>query len=84
MPMRSARPPRRIRETETPGPVVRQIEKVLAPHAYSGPCKFDYTLGPDGTIRIFKINPRLGGSLMMPQYGENLRQALSCIVDNAA
>jgi hypothetical protein len=68
---------------ETPGPIVRQIEKVLAPLAYSGPCNLDYKLGPDGKIRIFEINPRLGGSLMMPQYGEDLRQALSCIVDNA-
>jgi hypothetical protein len=68
---------------ETPEPIVRQIEKVLAPLRYSGPCNLDYKLGPDGTIRIFEINPRLGGSLMMPHYGEDLRQALSCIVDNA-
>ncbi len=68
----------------TPEPIVRQIERVLAPLAYTGPCNVDYKLGSDGKIRIFEINPRLGGSLMMPQHREELRQALACIVDNAA
>jgi len=68
----------------TPEPIVRQIETVLAPLAYSGPCNLDYKLGDDGKIRVFEVNPRLGGSLMMPQYGEELRQALACIVANAA
>lgn len=67
----------------TPGPIVRQIEKVLAPLGYSGPCNLDYKLGPDGRICVFEINPRLGGTLMMPQYGGDLRQAFACIVDNA-
>lgn len=68
----------------TPDAIVRQIETVLAPLAYNGPCNLDYKLGPDGKIRVFEINPRLGGSLMIPQYGEELRQALACIVANAA
>ena len=68
----------------TPDAIVRQIEAVLAPLAYNGPCNLDYKLDPDGKIRVFEINPRLGGSLMMPQHGEELRQALACIVANAA
>ena len=69
---------------ETPAPIVREIESVLAPLAYDGPCNLDYKLGRDGRIKIFEINPRLGGSLMLPQYGGELRQALSCIVANAS
>jgi hypothetical protein len=68
---------------ETPAPIVRAIERVLAPLAYSGPCNLDYKLAPDGTIRIFEINPRLGGTLVMPQYGAELKQALNAIVANA-
>lgn len=68
----------------TPESIVREIESVLAPLAYSGPCNLDYKLGRDGKIKVFEINPRLGGSLMLPQYGEELRQALSCIVANAS
>jgi D-ala D-ala ligase C-terminus len=63
--------------------VVAQIEKVLAPLSYSGPCNLDYKIASDGTVRIFEINPRLGGSLMLPQYKDELRRALACIVANA-
>jgi hypothetical protein len=69
--------------TATPQSVVTQIEKVLAPLSYNGPCNLDYKMAADGTVRIFEINPRLGGSLMLPQYKEQLRQALTCIVGNA-
>lgn len=68
----------------TPQSVVMQIEKVLAPLSYDGPCNLDYKIDADGTVRIFEINPRLGGSLMLPQYKDQLRQALTCIVANAA
>jgi hypothetical protein len=68
----------------TPARVLEQIQRTLAPLAYSGPCNLDYKLDADGDMRILEINPRLGGSLMLPEYSTELRQALGCIVANAA
>jgi hypothetical protein len=60
------------------------VESFLTPLAFSGPCNADYTLGPDGEIILFEINPRLGGSLMSQSNIADLRAALSCIIRNAA
>jgi carbamoylphosphate synthase large subunit len=67
----------------TPDPVLRQIEAVLLPLAFSGPCNVDYKLAVDGRIQIFEINPRLGGTLMLPAQATELRAALTCIVEHA-
>lgn len=40
------------------------LESFLRPLRYNGPCNFDYGIRPDGTVCVFEINPRLGGSLM--------------------
>ena len=69
---------RRI-SVETPDSTARQIETVLAPVSYSGPCNIDYKLDGD-RLRIFEINPRLGGSLLQPPFREHLQAALACIV----
>lgn len=60
-----------------------QIETFLAPLSYSGPCNADYKLSADGKITVFEINPRLGGSLMMPANVGYLHGALRHIVDTA-
>jgi hypothetical protein len=67
----------------TPEPVLRQIEAVLQPLAFSGPCNVDYKIMDDGRMQIFEINPRLGGTLMLPPQSEQLRGALVCIIENA-
>ena len=67
----------------TPQSVVTQFEKALAPLSYNGPCNLVCKFAANGTVRIFEINPRLGGSLMLPQYKDQLQQALTCIVANA-
>ena len=67
---------------ETPESTARQIETVLAPASYSGPCNIDYKLERD-RMRIFEINPRLGGSLLQPPFREHLQAALACIVANS-
>ncbi|MDR3500481.1 MAG: hypothetical protein P4L72_14795 [Parvibaculum sp.] len=59
------------------------IEKFLAPIAYSGPCNVDYKLTEEGDILVMEINPRLGGSLMFPLHVDALKEALTCIVENA-
>ncbi len=63
--------------------VLDQIGRVLAPLGYSGPCCVDYKLSPAGDIVIFEINPRFGGTLMMPQHADRLREALACIIRHA-
>lgn len=68
----------------TPDPVLRQIEAVLQPLAFSGPCNVDYKRTADGHLQIFEINPRLGGTLMLPSQSTQLRAALACIIENAA
>jgi hypothetical protein len=60
-----------------------QIESLLLPLAYSGPCNIDYKLSDPGDIVVFEINPRLGGSLMQPDKIDDLHAVLSCIVREA-
>jgi predicted ATP-grasp superfamily ATP-dependent carboligase len=60
-----------------------QIESLLLPLAYSGPCNIDYKLSDAGDIVVFEINPRLGGSLMQPDKIDDLHGALSCIIREA-
>lgn len=68
----------------TPDPVLRQIEAVLQPLAFSGPCNVDYKRAADGRLQIFEINPRLGGTLMLPSQSKQLHAALACILECAA
>lgn len=60
-----------------------QIEALLAPLRFNGPCNLDYKRRSDGTLCVFEINPRLGGSLMHPATRAQLREALSCIIKHA-
>ncbi len=60
--------------------VLKQLEAVLAPLAYRGPCIVNYKLAPDGTVRVFEINPRFGGSLLQPPQVDRLREALGHIL----
>lgn len=62
---------------------ISQMEKMLAPLRYNGPCNVDYKIDADGNMKVFEINPRLGGSLMLPQNVDYLSHALSCITHNA-
>lgn len=73
-----------VRPCEAPAAHLDIFSKFLLPLGYTGPCNFDYKLAADGTPVIFEINPRLGGSLMLPENVTYLREALSCIVEHAA
>lgn len=59
---------------------IAAFEVLLKPFGYSGPANIDYTRRPDGTLAIFEINPRLGGSLMRPQNVRDLAGCLRMIV----
>jgi len=56
---------------------------MLRPLAFSGPCNADYKLTVDGRLQIFEIDPRLGGTLMLPSQSDQLRAALACIIEHA-
>jgi carbamoylphosphate synthase large subunit len=49
---------------------------------YSGPCNIDFKL-INGHPRIFEINPRLGGSLMVSDNVQTLTKVLNIIIRNA-
>lgn len=68
------------RTVDWPPGVKRQLEAVLAPLGYRGPCIFNYKLTPDGRVQIFEINPRFGGSLLQPRQADRLREAIGCIL----
>lgn len=57
---------------------LRTLESLIAPLAYDGPINFDYKLTKHG-LRIMEINPRLGGSLIIPDNIDDLAGALRAI-----
>ncbi len=59
------------------------MERMLVPLGYSGPCCVDYTLRANGSLCVFEINPRLGGSLMRPENLWDLATLLSGLIDHA-
>jgi hypothetical protein len=71
------------RNVEWPPGVQRQLETVLAPLDYRGPCIFNYKITEDGRVQIFEINPRFGGSLLQPRQTDRLREAIGCILTRA-
>ena len=64
----------------TPAKVLEQLETVLAPLNYRGPCVIDYKIADDGRVQIFEINPRLGGTLLLKSNAGLLREALGHIL----
>lgn len=72
-----------LRVAPTPEAIRQNIEAVLSPLAFSGPCNVDYRMAGN-EMRIFEINPRLGGSLMLDRFRDERREALACLVANAA
>lgn len=68
---------------DPPAGALAAIERVLLPLSYDGPCNVDYVPKAEGGIAVFEINPRFGGTLMLPVNRAYLQQTLSCIVANA-
>lgn len=59
------------------------FERFLAPLAYQGPANIDFRRRADGSLAILEINPRLGGSLMRPEFAADLEAVLGIIVREA-
>lgn len=60
--------------------VLSELQSFLLPIKYQGPCNIDYKV-IDGHIMVMEINPRFGGSLMIEDNREDLRQAIKTIID---
>ena len=58
------------------------FKKIIKHLNYSGPCNLDFKL-INGVPKIFEINPRLGGSLMINENLPVLKNILNTIVKNA-
>lgn len=71
------------RSVSVPARVLRDLEALLSPLDYSGPCSVDCTWDDDGRLTVFEINPRMGGSLMKPTNTADLAACLSVILDGA-
>lgn len=56
------------------------LQRFLLPLGFDGPLNVDYKRAPDGRIVVLEINPRLGGSLFLPQNLDHLRDALRAII----
>ncbi|WP_342152572.1 hypothetical protein [Methylorubrum sp. SB2] len=59
------------------------LERFLIPLAHDGPCNVDHKILPDGTLQVLEINPRLGGSLIMPDYLDDLAANLALVIAHA-
>jgi len=68
------------RTIEAAPEVLRQIEAVLRPLAYLGPCIVNYKMKANGDVQIFEVNPRFGGSLLQPAQASRLREAIAALL----
>lgn len=59
------------------------FDRFFAALAYEGPAAVDFKRRPDGRIAVFEINPRLGGTLMRPEFTEQRAAAIATILAHA-
>lgn len=69
-----------FRLSTIPACVLRDLEALLLPLLFSGPCNVDCTWDDEGRLMVFEINPRMGGSLMSPANRTDLAACLSVII----
>lgn len=57
------------------------LEQFLLPCKYHGQCNFNYKVSKkDGIKKVFEINPRLGGSLMLSQNAKDLQMYMLALL----
>ena len=59
------------------------FDRFFSALGYEGPAAVDFKRRPDGRIAVFEINPRLGGTLMRPEFTTERAQAVATILANA-
>lgn len=61
---------------------LKVLDQIMFETKYSGPCNMDYSY-QSSDLKIFEINPRLGGSLMKTENVKFLAEALKAIIKSA-
>lgn len=72
-----------VRPLEIPARELFVLQSIIAPLNFSGPINFNYRRRPDGSVALFEINPRLGGSLFRPESVPILASAIDAIMRHA-
>jgi len=78
--VRTATNMRAVRAEPTSPAALTAIAEILRPLRYNGPCNADYKLVTPERALVLEINPRLGGSLMLPQNVAALAACLRCLI----
>lgn len=60
--------------------IVDQLELFLKPTLYTGTCCFDFKI-KDGNLKVFELNPRLGGSLTLPENKEDFKTVIQKLME---
>lgn len=72
-----------VRRDDASSEDLAAFESLLMPLGYDGPANIDYRRRADGSLAIFEINPRLGGSMMRKKNAADLAACLAVIVKHA-
>uniref|UniRef100_A0A6C0LC37 ATP-grasp domain-containing protein n=1 Tax=viral metagenome TaxID=1070528 RepID=A0A6C0LC37_9ZZZZ len=59
---------------------VKELELFLKPTLYTGTCCFDFKI-KDGNLKVFEINPRLGGSLNLLENRRDLTDIIRKLIE---
>ena len=65
---------------ESNSETLKVFDQIMLQTNFSGPGKIDFSYD-SSNLKIFEINPRLGGSLMRPENNILLAQALKAIIE---
>jgi len=60
--------------------IVKQLELFLKPTLFTGTCCFDFKI-KDGNLKVFEINPRLGGSLTLEENRKDLTDIVRKLIE---
>ena len=74
---------RAMQRVATSPAALTAIGEILRPLRYNGPCTADYKRVTPGRALVLETNPRLGGSLMLPDNADVLAACLACVLAHA-
>ena len=60
--------------------IVKELELFLKPTFFTGTCCFDFKI-KDGNLKVFEINPRLGGSLTLEENKTDLTDIIRKLIN---
>lgn len=61
--------------------IVNELQLFLKPTLYTGTCCFDFKI-KDGNLKVFEINPRMGGSLNFPENKKDLTMIIRKLMES--